>query len=255
MLKRIISSVIAFPILIYILYRGGAVLKWSSFAVILLTLYEYYLSTGILNRYTLSGGVLTGLYIYIFGFQYFIVFLTLMMFVFLLASLKSKRLNIDMIGIYQISIFYIIVPIYLLNKIMLSDYPKMLWLIFLVAWGSDTCAYFIGRRFGKHKLAPSISPKKTIEGSIGGIIGATLASIGFYYYFNLTSLTDIFTYVVFIIVAVILSQLGDLVASSIKRTFKIKDFGKIMPGHGGLLDRFDSVLIIIPLFYIFLNVI
>ncbi len=255
MIKRLISSIIAIPILIFILYSGGAVLKWSSFAVILLTLYEYYFSTGILNRYTMAGGIVTGLYMYIFGFQYFIVFLTLMMFVFLLASLRSRRLNIDMIGIYQISIFYIIVPIYLLNKIVISEFPRMLWLIFLVAWGSDTCAYFIGRRFGKHKLAPKISPKKTIEGSIGGIVGATIASIAFYYYFNLTLMTDIFTYIIFIIAAIILSQLGDLVASSIKRTFKIKDFGKIMPGHGGLLDRFDSVLIIIPLFYIFLNVI
>ncbi|MBN2260940.1 MAG: phosphatidate cytidylyltransferase [Clostridiales bacterium] len=253
MIKRLVSSIVALPILLYVLIHGGMVLKISSFIVIGIALYEYYLSTKILNLFTFIGGIVTTMYLYLFGFEYFELFLTLMMFLFLLTGLFTETMKIDKIGLFQISIFYIIVPIYLLNGISSSDFPVMVWLVFIIAWGSDTFAYFTGRLIGKHKLAPTISPKKTIEGSVGGIIGATLSSMIFYYYFDLRELSSLTVFAGFIIITTVISQLGDLVASKIKRIFNIKDFGKIMPGHGGILDRFDSVLIIIPLVYIFIK--
>ncbi len=253
MIKRLISSIIALPIFFFILLKGGLVLQIASFVVIGITLYEYYSSTGILNFYTFIGGLLTTAYLYFIGFVYFEIYLIILLFVFLLAGLNSKKLNIEKIGIFQISIFYIIVPIYLLNLIASSKFPMMIWMIFVIAWGSDTFAYFIGRIFGKHKLAPTISPKKTIEGSIGGVCGSVLISVIFYYYFNLQALSSVYVFIIFVFITTILSQLGDLIASKIKRTFKIKDFGFIMPGHGGMLDRFDSVLIIIPIIYLFIN--
>ncbi len=126
-------------------------------------------------------------------------------------------------------------------------------LIFLGAWITDTFAYFAGRLFGKHKLIPEISPKKTVEGSIGGILFCVISYIVFgLIVSNIVELPParlmILLAVTGIVVSVI-SQIGDLIASLIKREHEIKDYGKIFPGHGGVMDRFDSVLMIAPLLY------
>lgn len=112
--------------------------------------------------------------------------------------------------------------------------------ILFVIWGTDSGAYFVGRTLGKRKLWPEISPNKTIAGALGGIVFAIIIGIIFYY---TNSLPYTFTQLVVLAAATsIIGQLGDLVASAIKRTFQIKDFGKLFPGHGGVLDRLDSVL-------------
>ncbi len=128
-------------------------------------------------------------------------------------------------------------------------------LILCYAWGGDTFAYFAGRFFGKHKLAPIVSPKKTVEGAIGGILGCVLlGEICTYVYQNIADKSDIFFHgvapVFYLVVAVlgviaaVLGILGDLFASVVKRQHGIKDYGTIFPGHGGILDRFDSVLFV-----------
>ena len=128
-------------------------------------------------------------------------------------------------------------------------------LILCYAWGGDTFAYFAGRLFGKHKLAPIVSPKKTVEGAIGGILGCVLlGEICTYVYQNIADKSDIFFHGVapafYLVVAVlgvisaVLGLLGDLFASVVKRQHGIKDYGTIFPGHGGILDRFDSVLFV-----------
>jgi phosphatidate cytidylyltransferase len=125
---------------------------------------------------------------------------------------------------------------------------------FIAAWITDTSAYFVGVLFGRHKLAPSISPKKTIEGSIGGIIGCVGGMIAS----NSLSLAiwdvgfNLWLLAIFGVVGSIVAQTGDLALSYIKRAFGIKDFGSIMPGHGGVLDRFDSVLFAAPVIEILL---
>jgi phosphatidate cytidylyltransferase len=126
-------------------------------------------------------------------------------------------------------------------------------LVFIGAWVCDTFAYFTGRFFGKHKLIPEISPKKTIEGAIGGIV-FTAVAFGIYFLildkcFNY-KLNPIALIILGIVVAVI-SQIGDLIASAIKRQYEIKDYGFIFPGHGGVLDRFDSVMLVAPTVYVF----
>ncbi len=128
-------------------------------------------------------------------------------------------------------------------------------LVFICAWGSDTCAYFAGKFLGKRKLAPRLSPKKTIAGAIGGIIGAGIMvyifSIVMMYYGQIY-LTDAWKIILVVVAGIgaILSQFGDLAASSIKRNVDVKDFGSLFPGHGGVLDRFDSVLLITPFIYL-----
>lgn len=126
------------------------------------------------------------------------------------------------------------------------------WLIFLCAWGSDTCAYCVGKLFGKHKMAPVLSPKKSIEGAIGGVLGAAILNLIYGYVFKMQlDLRGIDLLIIAVIGAVgaLVSMVGDLAASAIKRNFDIKDYGNLIPGHGGVLDRFDSIIITAPIVY------
>lgn len=117
----------------------------------------------------------------------------------------------------------------------------------VIVWTTDSGAYFIGRKLGKNKLWPEISPKKTIEGFIGGIVVALISAIIFQWIADLE--ISLISLVIVSIVASIFGQLGDLVESAIKRHYGVKDSGKILPGHGGILDRFDSLLFVLPLLY------
>lgn len=133
-------------------------------------------------------------------------------------------------------------------------------LVFACAWGSDSGAYFAGRFFGKRKLAPKISPKKTVEGVFGGVLSAILFVAGitacYYFYQQSVGVTVEIKWLYLLLISVVCSLvgvLGDLTASVIKRQTGIKDFGSIMPGHGGALDRFDSVLFVAPVLFCFLN--
>jgi phosphatidate cytidylyltransferase len=128
------------------------------------------------------------------------------------------------------------------------------WLIFVASWGSDTCAYCVGKLIGRHKLPSKLSPNKTIEGCVGGILGAAL--IGFL--FALAFYKDKNIWWQFALIGgagSVISQIGDLAASAIKRNYNIKDYGKLIPGHGGILDRFDSILFTAPLVYILATVV
>ena len=125
------------------------------------------------------------------------------------------------------------------------------WLVFVCSWGCDTCAYCVGKLIGKHKMAPVLSPKKSVEGGIGGILGAAL--IGALYALAINhwgnAEADVLTYVIIGAAGGAISQIGDLAASAIKRYHNIKDYGKLIPGHGGILDRFDSVIFTAPIIY------
>lgn len=130
----------------------------------------------------------------------------------------------------------------------------LVWLIFISASISDTFAYFVGISIGKHRLAPVLSPKKSIEGSIGGIVGAALFGAVYAWcihenVFPMEKTTVVLIFAVICGVGAIISQVGDLAASGIKRDHEIKDYGKCIPGHGGIMDRFDSVLFTAPIIY------
>lgn len=126
------------------------------------------------------------------------------------------------------------------------------WVIFISSWISDTCAYCVGMLFGKHKLAPVLSPKKSIEGSIGGIVGSAIVGALFGYFVAERVITEQQVTWIFALIGAIgsvVSQIGDLAASAIKRNYNIKDYGNLIPGHGGIMDRFDSVLVTAPMIY------
>lgn len=131
----------------------------------------------------------------------------------------------------------------------MDDGCTLVWILFACTWASDTFAYFIGTAIGSHKLAPSISPNKTIEGIIGSLVGTTITAVVvgcFLFGFPLTQMATAG------ILIAIMATLGDLVESVIKRFTGVKDSGILFPGHGGVLDRFDSVLYTAPVFYYFI---
>ena len=122
-------------------------------------------------------------------------------------------------------------------------------LVFIIAWGSDTAAYFCGTFFGKHKLIPKVSPKKTIEGAVGGVLGAVVGTLVICLIFNLVTdaKANILGLCLITPLMAVIGILGDLFTSAIKRSYGIKDYGNLIPGHGGALDRFDSLVMVAPL--------
>lgn len=127
----------------------------------------------------------------------------------------------------------------------------LVWLIMIGSWGSDTCAYVVGMLVGKHHFS-ELSPKKTVEGCVGGVLGAAL--IGYIYSLfipgmNVLAVSPAVAFPVISAICALVSQVGDLAASAIKRNYEVKDYGTAIPGHGGILDRFDSVLFAAPFVY------
>ena len=149
-------------------------------------------------------------------------------------------------------VFYVAVMLsYIYMTRLLPGGVFTVWLVFICSWGCDTCAYCVGMLIGKHKMAPVLSPKKSVEGGIGGIAGAAL--IGALYALAVNHWgnagASVATFAIIGAVGGAISQIGDLAASAIKRYHNIKDYGKLIPGHGGILDRFDSVIFTAPIIY------
>lgn len=143
------------------------------------------------------------------------------------------------------AVLYLFVPFGMLLQLPAAHW---LYLVILASWGTDTFAYVFGMLFGKHKLIPSVSPKKTVEGAVGGSLsGAILTAVLFSYW----NLPNPLLAALLVLVASVFAQFGDLFASKIKRNSGLKDYGRIFLGHGGVLDRFDSMLFVIPVLYAF----
>ena len=181
------------------------------------------------------------------------IFFFLMMYVFAVVVFSRGKISIANAGVMLMMTFY--VTISFVSLVCLRRQPNgavMYLLPFIGAWVSDTFAYFTGRLLGKHKLIPEVSPKKTVEGAVGGVVFTAIA----YVVFGLIvregnmSLNIVLMAVIGAFVSV-LSQIGDLIASVVKRHYGIKDYGKLFPGHGGVMDRFDSVIATAPVLYFF----
>lgn len=160
--------------------------------------------------------------------------------------LVKNRYTFDHVGFSVLGTLYVAIGFYYLIETRHFGLEFVVYAL-IVIWTTDTGAYFVGRKFGKRKLWPDISPNKTIEGSIGGIVFAIIFACLFQYFVPVTS-----SYIVLIgvtILASIVGQLGDLVESALKRHYDVKDSGNLLPGHGGILDRFDSLLFVLPLLH------
>ncbi|MCF0134793.1 MAG: phosphatidate cytidylyltransferase [Lachnospiraceae bacterium] len=173
--------------------------------------------------------------------------------VFLFPRFTFLDTAVTLLGIFAISMLFS--TFYLIRT---SQYGKFyVWYIFAVAWGSDVCAYFTGMSIGKHKLTPRLSPKKTIEGAVGGVVGSIVLCTILGVSMARVMLEDqgvmLRFSLVIGLVGGVFAELGDLFASSIKRVMNMKDFGNLIPGHGGILDRFDSTLMVAPIVMLMLN--
>ncbi|MCA0384149.1 MAG: phosphatidate cytidylyltransferase [Firmicutes bacterium] len=253
MLKRTISAIIALPLLFYILLTGGPVLKIATFVVSIIGLFEFYRAFSKKEKPISWVGYAMTILLFLgffgdFSKDYFTFVVSLGLFTLLGLVVFSKgSLNGAMITFT--GFFY--VAFSLSHMILISDLDDnfFIWYPFIIAFLSDTFAYLTGKLLGKTKLIPSVSPNKTVEGSLGGVIGSVLFSFLFAMVFK----PEFQFYAIIMgLTGSILSQIGDLIASKIKRLYDIKDFGNIMPGHGGVLDRFDSVIVTLPLVYYFM---
>ena len=278
MLKRVITAIVAICVLIPCLILSDTVIFPIACSIVaLIALYEITGCIGVRKKWLISGmtflygalvsAVVTAYFVgvknsaefysifsmekvvvMVFGATFAYIFLTCC---FTMLSLgEIKFLQAAELITWTLYIMIGIMSIALLRR--QGDAGVYLYgLIFIGAWMTDTGAYFVGVLFGKHKLIPKVSPKKTIEGAFGGILGCI---VGFVLYgFIIQSICDVkVNYVAMIVLATVIavvSQFGDLVASYIKREREIKDFGFIFPGHGGVLDRFDSIIAVAPTIY------
>ena len=263
MKTRILTAAFLIPLLIILLVSPNYVISAAVAVVSLIGLYELFKTTGILNKKGLAAvgflaGLVTSLAIYIPSSWYmpcFFVFLLLMFFIMLKnhTSVYVSDAALTLFGVAYIPL--------LLSTLTLTAHLEngrfALYAIFIGAFATDTFAYFTGVFLGKHKLCPEISPKKTIEGSIGGTLGCVLLLLLYGFLLNnyfSQSISYLKLGILGILIAII-SQVGDLTASIIKRKFGVKDYGKLFPGHGGILDRLDSIITTAPLVYCFVTMI
>jgi len=259
MLKRVITSIVALCVLIPILLLSNTwVLPIAVAFCCFIANYEMLKCIGLVSRIELSMPLLAvSVVAPIFARsinsldKFYIAFscvvFAIILYIMAVAVFSKGRVGVEDISVSAIMSFYVtigFVSIVLLHDLFTMGHYTYL-LIFIGAWITDIFAYFCGRLFGKHKLIPEVSPKKTVEGSIGGTIFAGLSFVLFGFVLNSIEISIEFGYIqlfVFGIIAAVVAQIGDLSMSVIKRRYGIKDFGNIFPGHGGMLDRFDSVL-------------
>lgn len=162
------------------------------------------------------------------------------------------KTSVSDVSVTFFSVVYIV--LFLSHLILLrkgTNGKLIIWIPLIIAWLSDTMAFTFGKVFGRHKLIPVVSPKKTIEGAIGGIIGGAVFMLAYAFICTkyVDKSVDYFNMALIGVLGSVMSQFGDLFASCIKREHNIKDFGNILPGHGGILDRFDSVIVVAPFIY------
>lgn len=252
MLVRIISALVLLPVLLFVIIQGGLILKLAVLAVIILSIKEF------TNAFRKSGTKPTNILLYLLSAVLVLPpwsnpWIILPGLLFLLIFVESTLLifgkrSVEDISVSVLTFVYITVALSTLVSIQ-EKAPDFVWYIFLFAFVTDTCAYFSGKAFGKTKLIPSVSPKKTVEGSMGGIIGCVIASG---VYANWAHPQYFYVVLIASLLGSVVSQFGDLFASSFKRKLGIKDYGNLIPGHGGMLDRMDSIIFTTPFTYLFL---
>ncbi|MGP7817473.1 phosphatidate cytidylyltransferase [Niallia sp. 01092] len=258
MKQRIITAIIAAGLFLPFVFIGGLPLVLFTFLMSAVGLFELLRMRKI--RLFSFPGLLSLLVVWIFilpkEYHRFLediflskteigLFTVLLYLTYVVAS--KNQFSIDDAAYSILSVLYMGVGLHFFVEVREADLWILFYSLFMI-WATDSGAYFIGRAFGRRKLWPEISPNKTVEGAIGGIVCAVVVSVLF----------SAFGYIEWYIIAfitIILSafgQIGDLVESALKRHYEVKDSGKLLPGHGGILDRFDSLLFVWPLlFFIF----
>lgn len=278
LLTRVISSLVGFPlVLIIFIFSNDIVFSVAITILSIICLYEYFNGFKVNKKASPSSwwgylatigfliidlvvinviGINDSLYIGIIeGVVLFWILISSIVVLTIELIMSQGKKNIIDISVTILGIIYITGMLFFLNLIRRLSMGKIfIWYAIIPAWGSDIFAYLIGRKIGKHKLT-KVSPNKTIEGSIAGIVGAVIIGIIYTLIINNVFSLHINYFIIafYIGIFAVIGQIGDLAESSIKRYCDIKDFSELIPGHGGMLDRFDSVIFILPFAYIFLS--
>ncbi|MFV9509823.1 phosphatidate cytidylyltransferase [Tepidibacillus sp. LV47] len=258
MKKRIITGIIGGAGFLYLVFLGGIPFTFLILVLATISYYEF-LRMNQTSLFSIQGfigllsviGMILSLNPIIPIFQYFsflnVILFSLFVFLTFVVFVKNK-ITFDHISIFLVGAIYVSLGFGFMLKTRLIEngFPMTLFILIII-WASDSGAYFSGRYFGKNKLWPEVSPKKTIEGSIGGILLAVVAGIIVNQILHIvSSMTTAFFISLFVS---ILGQIGDLVESALKRSKEVKDSGNLLPGHGGILDRFDSLIFVFPIVY------
>lgn len=251
---RLISGIVLVIIALATIISGSWILFFTLLAVSLIGMRELYKVMKVSDEHVTVlelVGYLGAVLYYIamkadfgnYGTMAIIISMILILFVYVFGYPKyhAEQVMAAFFGVVYVAVMLSF--IYLTRS--LPDGKFLVWLIFLCSWGCDTCAYCVGMLIGKHKMAPVLSPKKSIEGAVGGVAGAALLGV----IYAAATQGKMAEYAMICAVGALISMVGDLAASAIKRNQNIKDYGKLIPGHGGILDRFDSVIITAPVIY------
>ena len=251
---RLISGIVLVIIALATIISGSWILFFTLLAVSLIGMRELYKVMKVSDEHVTVlelVGYLGAVLYYIamkadfgnYGTMAIIISMILILFVYVFGypKYRAEQVMAAFFGVVYVAVMLSF--IYLTRS--LPDGKFLVWLIFLCSWGCDTCAYCVGMLIGKHKMAPVLSPKKSIEGAVGGVAGAALLGV----IYAAATQGKMAEYALICAVGALISMVGDLAASAIKRNQNIKDYGKLIPGHGGILDRFDSVIITAPVIY------
>lgn len=256
--QRLISGIILVILAIVILYFGGVITLAATAVISLMGVFELLRVIG-KETSPLAVTIYTATILYylllLLDLDHYSIPLILVTLIALLTIyvFTFPRYHVTEIAVSFFSLFYVTVMLGCIYRIRsLQDGGFLIVLVFLSAWGNDTLAYCAGRLFGRHKMSPVLSPKKTVEGAVGGVVGAGL--LGVIYGLIAKSFISV-AYPLWIIFGAVcmigglISIVGDLAASAIKRNYEVKDYSNLIPGHGGILDRFDSIIITAPIIY------
>jgi phosphatidate cytidylyltransferase len=273
LLQRILTAAVGIPITVYIIQFGGWLFALAIIGLALAAWREYGLMLRQKNiEIGMLGGMATTLLLLLSAWcgnaEEIILVIWIVLLWTLLRTLRTWQSNNQSFAPATFNLFGVIyIGFSFMHLILLREtsapvlkptlFTQMsfgtvyLWVAFLATWASDTFAYFIGSALGRHKLAPDISPKKSVEGFVGGVIGAILAVVVFGHF---TAIPMIHRLVTGMLVGLV-SPIGDLAESALKRFCGVKDSGSLLPGHGGVLDRFDSILFSVPVIYYYVRLI
>ncbi len=272
MKTRIISAAVAIVVLAGVMYLGSTAVGLAIFILALIGIHEFYNALekigfkpiypiGYFSCLALLYPVISALlqvniktnavllFAAMFTFAFIVLLFCLMMF-------SNGRYSLADAAMTLFGITYVAFLFYFVT---LTRYTSLgylyIWLIFIGAWATDTFAYFTGVAIGKTKILPKISPKKSLEGCIGGVLGSVLAMLLFGLCFNDVLKIPALHFAILGLLCGVISQIGDWSASAVKRAAGIKDYGNIMPGHGGVLDRLDSILFVAPVVYFYIKLV
>ena len=256
--KRLISGIVLVILAVILVSLGGVPLLFAVALISLVGQFELYRALSIEHKSIAFIGYASTVIYYLLvmfeGRAYMTAMIVGTLMVFMTAYVvtfpeyKTEEITTAFFGMCYVSVMLS----YLYLTRALGDGRYLVWLIFLSSWGCDTLAYCAGMLFGRHKMAPKLSPKKTWEGAVGGVLGASLLGIllGTIFAGYMDEMqSPAYTCAFACGVGAVISMIGDLAASAIKRNHDIKDYGNLIPGHGGVLDRFDSLLFTAPAIY------